>query len=359
MSNMDRVPGPDNLYVGGIWVLNIESYRNALYENNITHVLSVIKWSFDKWGEEAKRFEHLSIDINDMEDSDLLVHLPAAVRFIDRGLHPEASDDGVPDNGKKPPGVYVHCAMGKSRSVSCVIAYLLYKHPERFGGIDSAASPALRRKTAKDAVRTALECVREARSHAEPNDGFMKQLALWWEWGCPADDDGAVERHPGYQRWLYEKMLEEARNCHMAPDTENIRFEDEIEDGHAAEGERENNNEIRCKKCRRILATPKFVVPHAPYAGEPKISDCAHIFVDTLSWMRPALEDGALDGRLVCPNNKCGATVGRFAWQGFKCTCKKWITPAFSLNRSRVDEVTPRAAGATGIRMPPGRNGSL
>ncbi|KAI1360067.1 protein-tyrosine phosphatase-like protein [Xylaria arbuscula] len=368
MAGLSRIPGDDNLFVGGIWVLNIESYRKQLYENNITHILSVIQFSFEKWGQEAKQFNHLSIDIDDDADSDILVRLPAAVRFIEHGLHSETvADEHSSTSASLPkPGVYVHCAMGKSRSVSCVVAYLLYKYPHRFGGkqfVDSPASARRRRDLAKEAVQGALECVRQGRPGAEPNPGFMQQLEMWWEMGCPADDDGAVERHPIYQKWLYDGMLREARDMRIAPDAGQIRFEDELrgeekEQENVTVARSEEGKEVRCKKCRRTLSTPKFLVSHTP-TGQSASSDCAHIFIDTLSWMRPMLEDGTLDGRLICPNSKCGATVGRFAWQGLQCTCKQWVVPAFSLNRSRVDEVTPRLVGSSAIRMPPGRSGSL
>ncbi|KAI0544213.1 protein-tyrosine phosphatase-like protein [Xylaria curta] len=368
MTSLSRIPGEDNLFVGGVWILNIESSRNSLYENNITHVLSVIQFSFEKWGEEAKRFTHMSIDIDDDESSDLLVHFPAAIRFIDSGLNPQGIDtkDDEETTGSPPKknGVYVHCAMGKSRSVSCVVAYLLYKYPHRFGGkqfTESPTSTQRRRMTAREAVHGALKCVQEARPGAEPNPGFMRQLELWWEMGCPADDDGAVERHPIYQKWLYDGMLQEARDLRMAPDAERIRFEDEVrveEKEEESAAAQKDGKEVRCKKCRRTLATPNFLVSHTP-TGQAASTNCAHIFIDTLSWMRPMLEEGALDGRLVCPNSKCGATVGRFAWQGLQCTCKQWVVPAFSLNRSRVDEVSPRSPAASTIRMPPGRNGNL
>ncbi|OTA82442.1 hypothetical protein M434DRAFT_37092 [Hypoxylon sp. CO27-5] len=361
--SISRVPGPDNLYVGGAWVLNTEAGRKKVREQNITHVLSVIKFSFEKWGEEVQRFKHMSIDVLDDEDSDLLVYFPAAVRFIDSGLNPPEEPETKGD-GPSPGGVYVHCAMGISRSVSCVIAYLLYKCPHRFGGkqfASSGASAAQRRQTAKEAVEKALALVRQGREGVQPNNGFMRQLELWWEMGCPADDDSAVEQHPIYQKWLYERMLKESRDVHEAPNPKDIRFEDEVEQGKGVaeiEVNQKEGKEIRCKKCRRILATPKFVVPHVPI-GRQESSNCAHVFIETLSWMRPALEDGALEGRLSCPNTKCGATIGRFAWQGLKCTCSEWVVPAFSLNRSRVDEVAPRRTDAPAIRLPPGRNGSL
>ncbi|KAH7040183.1 protein-tyrosine phosphatase-like protein, partial [Microdochium trichocladiopsis] len=368
--SLSRVPGPDRLFVGGVWALNMESQRQQLHDEGITHVLSVIKYSFDHWGEEAKRFpHHLSIDIDDDEDMDLLAHLPDAVRFIDQGLYPPAPAgessgttggssssssssrteqirEGAVEEPRSPGAVYVHCAMGKSRSVSCVIAYLLWKYPHRFGGGKplAASTPAERRASAAQAVDRALELVRQGRSIAEPNDGFMDQLRLWWVMGCPAGAGGQLENHPAYQKWLYERLLKEARDAHVPPDAGHIRFEDEVvvqqadpaTQGRPAGGEAE----VRCKKCRRTLATPKFVVSHG--GGAPPAASagsCAHVFIDTLSWMRPALEDGALEGRLNCPNAKCGATVGRFAWQGMMCSCKQWVVPAFSLNRSRVDEL--------------------
>ncbi|KAI0837223.1 dual specificity protein phosphatase 12 [Hypoxylon sp. FL0890] len=361
--SISRVPGPDNLHVGGAWVLNTEAGRDKVRARNITHVLSVIKFSFEKWGEEVKRFKHMSIDVLDDEDSDLLVYFSSAVRFIDSGLNPPEKPENKEDDSS-PRGVFVHCAMGISRSVSCVIAYLLYKYPHRFGGkqvAPSGASAAQRRQTAKEAVGKALELVREGREEVQPNGGFMRQLELWWEMGCPADDDSAVERHPIYQKWLYERMLKESRDVREAPNLEDIRFEDEVgQEKEVAEvdANEKDGKEIRCKKCRRILATPKFVVPHAPTERQEP-PNCAHVFIETLSWMRPVLEDGALEGRLSCPNTKCGATVGRFAWQGLKCSCNEWVAPAFSLNRSRVDEVAPRRADAPAIRLPPGRNGSL
>ena len=52
--------------------------------------------------------------------------------------------------------VYVHCAMGVSRSASCVLMYLM--------------------KMFKVTFEQALEFVRERRSVVDPNDGFKKQL---------------------------------------------------------------------------------------------------------------------------------------------------------------------------------------
>ena len=69
----------------------------------------------------------------------------------------------------------------------------------------------------------------------------------------------------------------------------------------------------------------------------------AHYFLDPLSWMRPQLEQGLLDGRLECP--KCKTNVGKYAWQGMQCSCGDWVVPAISLAKGRIDEVKVQGTG--------------
>ena len=382
---------------------------SKLAEHKITHILSVIKYSLESSDHLRGKYAHLSIDVDDMDDEDLLVHLPKCVRFIERGLYPpecsvpdkeeeaappapaaEAAapgEDGHPataatsaqlarlrlrpaserrPEGPQPSGaVFVHCAMGKSRSVSVVAAYLLWKYPHRFGAAESRSPD--RAEAAREAVARAVKWIKESRGIAEPNPGFTRQLEMWWEMGRPADTDDAVERHPVYQRWLYKREVEESVRLRKAPDW--IRFEDEETEGRKGEAEAEEaagepGVELRCKKCRRVLATTAFIVPHEPMdRGGGSKSPCPHYFVEPLSWMRPVLEQGELDGRLVCPNQKCASSIGRYAWPGFKCSCREWVCPAFSLQRSKVDEVKARPASGSraaadarttlNIRLPP------
>ncbi|KAJ4288883.1 tyrosine protein phosphatase yvh1 [Collariella sp. IMI 366227] len=350
---LNRIHGADELFVGGIFGVN---RTRLIEEHKITHILSVIHFSLDRDIPAFRDTEHLTIDIDDMEDQDILVHIPKIVRFIDRGLNTKADSNTEPSPG----AVLVHCAMGKSRSVTAIIAYLLWKHPHRFGKADPTT-------TAQQAVASALEWVRQTRPIAEPNDGFMRQLEMWWDMGCPAGGDEAVEQDPAYQRWLYKREVEDAARIGRAPDW--IRFEDEevAEDSSqtdtaSSEG---TKTELKCKKCRRVLATEPFIVAHRG-RGSTVRSDCGHFFIEALSWMRPILEEGALEGRLICPNAKCAASIGRYAWQGFKCSCSEWVAPAFSLQSSKVDKVVTgrRQNGgaaaladrmaALGIRMPPG-----
>lgn len=115
---------------------------------------------------------------------------------------------------------------------------------------------------------------------------------------------------------------------------------------------------------RRPLATSQYLVGHTTGDGSASSQQqpsppaasagCAHYFVDPLSWMRAELEQGKLDGRLECP--KCRANVGKYAWQGMRCSCGVWVVPGISLAKGRIDEVKamagPGGAGV-GIRMPP------
>jgi dual specificity phosphatase 12 len=252
--------------------------------------------------------------------------------------------------------------MGKSRSATCVIAYLMQKH-----NISAAEG---------------LSCVRQARSICEPNDGFMKQLELYGQMTMPDN----LEETPAYQRWVYQREVELSRACGQAPEPGKIRFEDEHHTATAADFE------LRCRKCRyvairrvcsgarrvapflaiaftwsltaslpghrRPLAMSQYLLSHSKASiddqggGSPPMRSsppCSHYFLDPLSWMRPELEQGKLEGRLECP--KCHTNVGKYAWQGMQCSCNQWIVPGFSIAKSRVDESRKATAD---IRRPPG-----
>jgi dual specificity phosphatase 12 len=118
--------------------------------------------------------------------------------------------------------------MGKSRSVTVIIAYLLRQYPHH-------------------TVSSALSLVRESRPIAEPNEGFMAQLELYKEMGCPRD----IDAEPKYQKWLYQREVDLAVAARMAPDR--IRYEDEELQDETEESEREV--ELRCRKCRYVLTT--------------------------------------------------------------------------------------------------------
>ena len=334
--------------------------------------------------------------------------------------------------------------MGKSRSVTLVIAYLLstlHRSP--------VINPSY-----------ILGLIRQSRPFAEPNPGFMSQLELYHGMNMPATLAG-LDAHPEYQRWLYHRAVDESNSRGVAPEVGEIRFADndplsptvpsqqtspsstptaatantlspssspplgtstdstpprdqtsrEPQTGPAAPAAlsapaapaaaRARNPAIinyRCRRCRHQLATSNYIIEHS--AGDaiafPPSSTrrrggarndntpsdrntttgtssdpCAHLFVEPLSWMREELEQGKVEGRLECPNPKCDMIVGRYAWQGLKCSCGAWVVPGVSLARGKVDEVREMlgtgagGAGGGGLRRPPpppslgGREGKM
>lgn len=115
--------------------------------------------------------------------------------------------------------------MGKSRSVTVAIAYLLRQYPHH-------------------TVSSALEQIRESRPIAEPNDGFIAQLELYKKMGCPPD----IENHPQYQRWIFQKEVDLAVAVGQGPSR--VRFEDEEKQEENETSKREV--ELRCRKCRYV-----------------------------------------------------------------------------------------------------------
>ncbi|KAJ7583563.1 protein-tyrosine phosphatase-like protein [Mycena floridula] len=130
------------LYLG-----NITAARSArsLAEHRITHILSVCA---DDVPAQAfgSGLTHMRIMVHDVDYADLLVHLPSAIRFIDRAL----KEGGV---------VLVHCVHGISRSPTVIAAYVMWA----------------RRMNATQA----LDFVRSVRDTIWPNAGFQEQLVLF------------------------------------------------------------------------------------------------------------------------------------------------------------------------------------
>jgi dual specificity phosphatase 12 len=78
----------------------------------------------------------------------------------------------------------MNSAMGKSRSATIVIAYLMHKY-----------------HISRD---EALSQLREGRPVCGPNDGFMEQLEIYH---CMLQASDAVAAESVYQRWLHVRSL--------------------------------------------------------------------------------------------------------------------------------------------------------
>ncbi|KAL1994402.1 hypothetical protein VTN49DRAFT_3071 [Thermomyces lanuginosus] len=305
----DRI-GDQNIYIGGVLALQNSA---ALQRANITHVVSVLRMRMilSNWMRKPiAGLQHLNIEVDDVEDADLLRHFNTTNAFIQSAL----------DSGGS---VLVHCAMGKSRSATVCVAFLCQQKPHELD------------------PDKALELIRQSRPMVEPNEGFRHQLWLYHEMGYPDD----IVNHPLYRRWSTKREAEISTAQGRAPEMDLVSFEDDsvLDSDHSTE--------IKCRRCRRLLATKPVINTHDTESTER----CNHIFVHPLSWMRPCLypnssegtDDAPLDGRLICPNPRCGANIGKFAWQGMRCNCGKWVVPGMGLARARVD-VIERSSATTG-----------
>ncbi|GAB4843458.1 hypothetical protein Ancab_013420 [Ancistrocladus abbreviatus] len=139
----DKVPCQieEGLFLGSLGAANNKQLLKSL---NITHILTVARMISPAY---PLDFEYKIIDVPDQEDTDLAKHFDECFDFID-----EAKRAGG--------GVLVHCFVGKSQSVTIVVAYLMKR------GMT---------------LNEALEHVRCKRPQASPNPGFMRQLKNFGE----------------------------------------------------------------------------------------------------------------------------------------------------------------------------------
>ncbi|XVF65058.1 hypothetical protein PTKIN_Ptkin09bG0216000 [Pterospermum kingtungense] len=135
----DNVPCEieEGLFLGSIAAAN---NMDTLKSLNITHILTVAS---SLKPAHSNVFVYKIIPVLDKEDTNISQYFDECFDFID-----EAKRQGG--------GVLVHCFVGKSRSVTIVVAYLMKKH---------ALS-----------LSQALEHVKSKRPLAAPNSGFIQQL---------------------------------------------------------------------------------------------------------------------------------------------------------------------------------------
>ncbi|KAH7121146.1 protein-tyrosine phosphatase-like protein [Dendryphion nanum] len=171
MGWLDSIPGAPSLYIGGLYAV----YQTALLTSaNMTHVLSVIDYD-TQIPEKFPHLQHLHIRIDDDPNEDLLKWFDQTSVFIEEGLQ-----------GKG--GVFVHCAMGKSRSATMVVAYLMWKG-EKDG------------KTVTWEQGLAQLC--EGRPVCDPNPGFKEQLEVYGRMLAAGSQD---ESHTIYEQWEKERF---------------------------------------------------------------------------------------------------------------------------------------------------------
>ncbi|GFP83979.1 dual specificity protein phosphatase 1 [Phtheirospermum japonicum] len=126
----------EGLYLGSLGAANT---RSTLKRLNITHILSITSSP----PSHPDDFVYKTILVPDKLDANISQYFDECFTFID-----EAKTSGR--------GVLVHCFAGKSRSVTVVVAYLMFKNGK--------------------SLSEAMGYVKLKRPVASPNSGFMLQL---------------------------------------------------------------------------------------------------------------------------------------------------------------------------------------
>lgn len=326
--------------LGGIYLSSYEPFRAEvdLGAYGITHIVSVLPGSIpDAYVAQCKC---LLVPVMDVDSENILQYFPQSNAFIDSALFPEGNT-----NCKHATAVLVHCQEGVSRSATIVVAYLMHHY--------------------KLSLKQALHAVKRRNAAAEPNRGFLRQLELYSEMGNCVDT--SLEE---YRRFVVDLNLQRdpsGRSLmaeYVEKDKENATSdgEDGKEGSPLAQSPQSSSSQLRCKRCRQVLAISTQIDTHEPPESDsrqaqfvktaphsrriinakPAAPSCSHYFLkEPLNWMKDELQGkGELDGKFACP--KCSGKVGGYSWKGSRCSCGRWMVPALHLQTAKVDFVRLR-----------------
>ncbi|CUM53751.1 uncharacterized protein AC631_00276 [Debaryomyces fabryi] len=310
--------------LGGIYLSSIEPLNDNVdfkQQYHITHIISAILGPIPN--NYVHDYVHKQIDITDEETSNIIQYFPETNDFIDSCLFPEGST-----TDKHHGAILIHCAQGISRSVTLIVAYLMYRY-----------------KLTKD---QALHAVKRKLSSACPNDGFQKQLQLYADLKFKVDTSNS----------LYKKLFIDL-SIQADPSGRSLQELNMFSSTSTPQSQTDKQAELRCKKCRQVLALEGQIEKHSPPDASSRQSQfiktapnsrrivsvqeasdsCSHYFVrEPLTWMRSELEDkGEIEGKFNCP--KCDSKVGGYSWKGSRCSCGKWMIPALHLQCAKVDNI--------------------
>ncbi|UJR26699.1 hypothetical protein I4U23_008015 [Adineta vaga] len=287
-----------------IWLGDIDSSKNhqALDDLNITHILTVLDFSPERSKDDRRIRKH--IHAYDLHTNDLIAEFESCYQFIDQAVN-------------KNQNILIHCHAGMSRSATIACAYLMKKYNLSY--------------------ETALEQLRTKRPCVYPNPGFANQLRL-------------------YHSMNYTYVPTQSRRK-QPKSSEHVIVEDNFEDVVSSTKSNASFMEYKCKLCRQLLFTDTDLVTHiggkgrfdlqsrssaykAKQNAESNGTDYCQqeLFTIEPEWLSGIYDKDTNNGEMECPNSKCQAKVGRYSLVGEKCTCAKWVNPAFHFHRSKIDE---------------------
>ncbi|QSL65098.1 hypothetical protein MERGE_002403 [Pneumocystis wakefieldiae] len=272
-----------NLYVGCF-----EGFIHEIRDKTcqITHLIGLVPFN-DK--RQLSGYTSLFLEINDQLDENIVQYFPQCIRLIEDCFNSDAKNK-----------ILIFCQAGISRSVTIVAAYLMQK--------------------LKISKEDAILYIKKVHPDAQPNSGFMQQLQLFQDCNYIIDKEIKL-----YRQWLLKHQIQSSLKSKKVPVVSLYSQDESIQNDQIY---------LRCKKCGVVLANSNYIIDHQP---KESFIQCAHFFLEPLAWMKSELDNGNIEGKLNCP--KCSSRIGKYAWQGMTCSCKKWVTPALSIQKSKIDVI--------------------
>lgn len=319
--------------LGAIYLSSLEpltSGEDLKAKYGITHILSVLPGTIPS--QYTENYIHKQIEVTDEESSNILQFLPETNSFIEAALFPPAVSTSRFQSGPNAPPnkILVHCAQGVSRSPTVIMAYLLQKYRLTF--------------------EQALHALKRKNPAVEPNDSFINQIKLFKKMlDLKLDQSSKL-----YRQFLVEITLLQDPTGESLKELNLFK-----KNALLIHNTSPSTINYRCKRCRHVLATNHNVEYHDQptedshqskfikrghtnriISVEQGSTTCSHHFLsEPLDWMMAELDKSELEGKFNCPNDKCGAKIGAYSWRGSRCSCGKWVIPAFHLQSNKVDEV--------------------
>ncbi|CAD5229564.1 unnamed protein product [Bursaphelenchus okinawaensis] len=324
----------DGVYISdAISVIGATQMRK-LEELRIQRVLTVSAMTIDEL-KKVPGVHYKFLFMMDLSSQDILGDnlLEEAIQYIEKAVK-----DGV--------NILVHCEMGTSRSVAVVCGYLM----RRFEW-----SP-----------NKALVYIKDKRPNVQPNDGFMRQLEIFYQLDFKSDPR-SLATAPLYRNFCADSgnvpKLHSRSSITDPASTSTSDPQSPINVPKASMDQRspevlEAQFKFRCRKCRNDLFYDTHVLYHAkgtPGTTGETVTDvdderrlrkafslddrCRfEYFITPMKWM----DADQFQGKINCP--KCSEKLGQYIWGGRKCqgsdetNCGTHVSPWFYIQKSKVDK---------------------
>lgn len=228
------------------------------------------------------------IPLDDTEEQDVLAYLPATIAFIQKAL---ASGDGV----------LIHCMAGMSRSATIAAAYLMHSQ-----GLDPTG---------------ALELIREVRPTIQPNPSFLHQLEVFHAAYCKI-----TKRDKNIREYYLQRTTEDIINGDGSTlDLNMIASYPRTPTASAPATPGGPRRRIRCKMCRRELATREHMMDHSQVGPTTPVSATGSATVSR----RPSFKEGDVvaNGLQVTNISPAGSRRPSFARPVRRSSLNQSITP--------------------------------